>query len=107
MATRHRVAPACRATLVIASDAMRNAATSTAAGRAGIGSGPVTSIVRSPDSAAARCRIAREQPDLVDRRRPQVVDEASYLRDRRLHLFARLGQQRVALAAVGRGTARR
>ena len=53
--TAQRLAPECLAALVIASEAIRKAATSTAAGRQSSASGPVTSYLSaSVESAAAR-----------------------------------------------------
>ena len=62
-ATLQRRAPECFATLVIASEAIRKAATSTAAGTGGSSSGPVTAYSSdSVDMAAARCRRALTRP---------------------------------------------
>ena len=75
-----RVARECRTTLVSASWTMRKAATSTAAGRR-------RSLLRQVETehaqagrrAGGRARPRAEEPEVVDRRRAQALDDASHV----------------------------
>ena len=96
-------APLCRTALATASAVIRYAATSTAAG-----SSPAAArATPSRDRAVRREVLAQRpgQPELVQRRRPQVVDGAAYRGDGPAHLVARAARR--APRAPGRARAAR
>ena len=97
-------ARACRLTFVSASCAIQYAATSTAAGSAGTeaGASTVTDVV-GEDSCAARPRSEADEPELVERRRAQAVDQPADVGDHRLHLLGGRHEQLVGALQIRRG----
>ena len=95
-AQRAARAPAWRTTFASASIAMRTAATSTAAGSGGRSVGHVDLDPRpAPVGGVLGGALPQRlgQPKLVQRRRPQAVDQPPHVRDRRPHPRGQLVQQ--------------
>ena len=97
--TRHVVAPAWRTAFVTASTAIRYAATSTAAVSSGSGCGLASTLIvgvpaAPPASRRAACwRDRFDEPELVERRWPQPVDEAAHIGQRHADVAAKLVEQ--------------
>ena len=98
-------AAAWRATLASASCTMRRAATSTAAGSGGSCDGASSETVRPRAAVAVEKRSTAladraDEPELVERRRAQLVDEPADVADGVLRGVAQPGQHRLDGARV-------
>jgi hypothetical protein len=83
---------------------VRYAATSVANGSGASGSSASTVTVTASSSVEEQCGLLAQradQPQVVQRRRPQAVDEPADLRDRTSLLRLHVGEQRLGGGGVG------